>query len=278
MYYVCGIFVDSQSVSFSVCPLGSRFWNQVVFFFSQRSSRKNIPRQFSMHSFDRRTSCTCPYCKFDIWAQQLCEKPVCTTCAWTSLNILECRPLHRISVIHFVCWLFPFCILQLNFENLRAFVCLWMSLCKCACAALCLCMCLHAQIKFTESYLTEQDYSTGDSWGGCGLSLNTLSVWLPDSRGQPCCTWVFIPPLAVLLGLEDLHFRYLVDLSTCSFVVPSFARESAAPLQGDCMASAKGGKSSRQVVVFSVPMWLEGLQDRQGVRKEDNIGRSSSAW
>ena len=45
--------------------------------------------------------------------------------------------------------------------------------------------------------------------------------------------WVLAPPLAVLLGLEGgLHFRLAVGLSTCSFVVPSFARESAASLPG----------------------------------------------
>ena len=43
------------------------------------------------------------------------------------------------------------------------------------------------------------------------------------------------------------------------------------------MASTKWGKSSRQVIDFSVPIWLEGLQDGQGVRKEDNFEGSMSA-
>ena len=39
--------------------------------------------------------------------------------------------------------------------------------------------------------------------------------------------WVLEPPFAL-----KMFFASVVDLSTCSFVVPSFARESAASLPG----------------------------------------------
>ena len=82
----------------------------------------------------------------------------------------------------------------------------------------------------------------------------------------------------MLLGLEDgLHLRvaggpiHLLFWCAllCQRVSSLIARHVAVggnPLQGDCMASAEGGKSSRQVIVVSVPIGLEGLQDGQGSR------------
>ena len=77
--------------------------------------------------------------------------------------------------------------------------------------------------------------------------------------------WVLVFPLAVLLGPEDsLHLRVAgrpIHLLFCRALLPEseclFARHIAVggnPLQGDYMASAKGGKSSRQVVVASFPI------------------------
>ena len=69
--------------------------------------------------------------------------------------------------------------------------------------------------------------------------------------------WVLAPPLAVLLGLEDgLYLEVagrLIDLLfycalLCLSVSSLIARHVAVggnPLQGDCMASAEEGKSSR---------------------------------
>ena len=53
-------------------------------------------------------------------------------------------------------------------------------------------------------------WNTGDSWGGCGLSsawiLQLVPVWLTGS--SLVVPWVLVPPLAVLLGLEDgLHVK-----------------------------------------------------------------------
>ena len=78
--------------------------------------------------------------------------------------------------------------------------------------------------------------------------------------------WVLMPPLAALLGPEDgLHLRVaggpvhllLCCAFLCQRVSNLVARHVAVgwnPLQDDRIASAKGGKSSRQVAVFSVPV------------------------
>ena len=75
-----------------------------------------------------------------------------------------------------------------------------------------------------------------------------------------------MPPLAVLLGLDDgLHLGVaggpihllLCCAFLCQRVISLIARHAVVggnPLQGDCMASVKRGKSSRLVVVFSVPV------------------------
>ena len=85
------------------------------------------------------------------------------------------------------------------------------------------------------------------------------------------------PPLAVLLGLEDgLHLRVAGGpihlLFSCAFLCQKvsslIARHIAVggnPLQDECVASAEGGKTSRQVVVVSAPIGLKGLQDGQGI-------------
>ena len=77
---------------------------------------------------------------------------------------------------------------------------------------------------------------------------------------------MLVPPLAVLLGIEDgLHLRVaggpvhflLCCAFLCQRVSSLIARHVAVggnPLQGDGMAFAEREKSSRQVVVVSVPM------------------------
>ena len=87
--------------------------------------------------------------------------------------------------------------------------------------------------------------------------------------------WVLEPPL-VLLGLEDgfhvslagrpVHLLFCCTL-LCQRVSSLMARHievEGNPLQGDCMASAEGGKSTKQVVLVSVPIWLKDLLDGQG--------------
>ena len=101
--------------------------------------------------------------------------------------------------------------------------------------------------------------------------------------------WVLMPPLAALLGLDGLHIRvaggpvhlFLCCAFLCQRVSSLVARRVAVggnPLHGDRMASAKGGKSSRQVVVFSVPIWLKGMMVGQGFRTEKISAGFNVGW
>ena len=96
---------------------------------------------------------------------------------------------------------------------------------------------------------------------GCALTLGSSPFGDILSRCFLACL-----DLLLHVGLEaGLHLRVASGpihlLLCCAFLcqrVSSLVARHVAvggnPLQGDCMASTKGGKSSRQVIVFIVPV------------------------